>query len=72
VEDETPVKSISRTYPTPELRFYRRANGKAILQQRWCTEAVTEMSPEEERRQLIFVGQRAPEYFWQDVPMVTE
>lgn len=66
------MKSISRTYPTAELRFYRRPNGKAILQQRWCTEGASEQSPEEERMQTIFLPSRAPEYFWQDVPMVTE
>jgi len=67
------MKSISRTYPTAELRFYRRANGKAILQQRWCTEGSTEPTNAEElARQTIFLPSRAPEYFWQDVPMVSE
>lgn len=66
------MKSLSRTYPTPELRFYRRPNGKAILQQRWCTEATTTILDEDVTRQVIHVPAMAPEYFWQDVPMVTE
>lgn len=66
------MKSLSRTYPTPELRFCRRPNGKAILQQRWCTESSTGLTPEEEHRQMIYVPQGRSEYFWQDVPMVME
>lgn len=71
------MKSLSRTYPTPELRFYRRPNGKAILQQRWCTEGVNQEWPELDRTGSapagrVYVPAMVPEYFWQDVPMVTE
>lgn len=65
------MKSLSRTYPTPELRFYRRPNGKAILQQRWCTTTTTTADPA--KKLLIHVPEgETEEYFWQDVPMVTE
>jgi hypothetical protein len=65
--------SRSHTYATPDLRFQRRNNGKAILQQRWCTEITTEPSHAmEEREQSIRVGPSSREYFWQDVPMVSE
>jgi hypothetical protein len=68
------MKSISRTYPTPELRFYRRANGKAILQQRWCTEGSYEADSAQEAVDLqrFVIPAIRPDYFWQDVPMVTE
>lgn len=67
------MKSLSRTYPTPELRFYRRPNGKAILQQRWCT--TTSHHSEGDTRAvecMVLLPGPTEEYFWQDVPMVTE
>lgn len=67
------MKSISRTYPMSELRFYRRANGKAILQQRWCTSTEHRSDGDTDAvRCLVVLPAGTQEYFWQDVPMVSE
>lgn len=53
---------VSREY-TGRLRFLRKPNGKAILQQEIEERPV--LTTEQERAQCIFVSQS----IWQDVPM---
>lgn len=64
------MPSVTQDSPTGELRFLRKKDGKAILQQRWRRSFVPQMTTEEAKRQSFFVC-TADETWWQDVPMVS-
>lgn len=63
--------NITQEAPTGRIRFLRKKDGRAILQQQWERAVVqAPRSAEEMARQQFFTA-GASEVWWQDVPMVS-